>query len=128
MAEKIVGYLCEHSGLLSFAEIRDNFKWLTVKEVPCSGRVEVPEILKEFELGADGVVIVGCHKGSCRSLTGSHYADKRVARVKNIMKEIGLDENRLALVFLSNVESARLNQILTAFAESLKKSLKEKQK
>jgi F420-non-reducing hydrogenase iron-sulfur subunit len=128
MAEKIVGYLCEHSGVPAFGQIRDDFKTLTVKEVPCSGRVEIPEILKEFELGADGVIIVGCHKGSCRSLTGSHYAEKRVARVKNIMKEIGLDENRLALAFLSNVESVRLNQILTAFAESLKKSLKEKEK
>jgi F420-non-reducing hydrogenase iron-sulfur subunit len=128
MAEKIVGYLCEHSGVPAFAEIREDFKTLTVKEVPCSGRVEIPEILKEFELGADAVIIVGCHKGSCRSLTGSHYAEKRVARVKSIMKEIGLNENRLALEFLSNVEPARLSQILTAFSESVKKSLKEKQK
>jgi F420-non-reducing hydrogenase iron-sulfur subunit len=126
MAEKIVGYLCEHSGVPAFAQIGNDFKTLTVKEVPCSGRVEIPEILKEFELDADAVIIVGCHKGSCRSLTGSHYAEKRVARVKSIMKEIGLNENRLALEFLSNVEPARLKQILTAFYESVKKSLKEK--
>jgi coenzyme F420-reducing hydrogenase delta subunit len=32
---------------------------IRVIEVPCSGRVEIVEVLHAFERGADGVMVVG---------------------------------------------------------------------
>ena len=32
---------------------------LRIVEVPCSGRVEVTEVLHAFERGADGVMVAG---------------------------------------------------------------------
>ena len=49
--------------------------------VPCSGRVEELLMLKAFENGADGVMVVGCLEGDCHYMVGNLRARRRVERV-----------------------------------------------
>ena len=37
----------------------------------CSGRVRTSYILKAFKLGADGVLVSGCHIGDCHYIFGN---------------------------------------------------------
>ena len=46
--------------------------------VPCSGRVAPEWIMKAFDQGADGVLVLGCHIGECHYESGNHRAAKRI--------------------------------------------------
>ena len=42
-----------------------------VFRVPCTGRVEINQIMKAFESGIDGVLVAGCLEGGCHFLEGN---------------------------------------------------------
>src|SRR5512136_924953 len=49
-----------------------------VVHVPCSGKVEVQQILAAFERGIDGVLVAGCLEGGCHFVEGNLRAKRRV--------------------------------------------------
>lgn len=63
-------------------------------------------ILKAFECGADGVMIVACPEGKCKRIDGNLRAAKRVARVQQLLDEIGLGGKRLIYAAGDEVDSA----------------------
>jgi coenzyme F420-reducing hydrogenase delta subunit len=69
--------------------------------VPCSGKVDAIHIMKAFEKGADGVCVAGCLKGDCHFKNGNIKAAHRVAYVKRLLDEIGVERERLDLVLMS---------------------------
>ena len=72
----------------------------TVKTIslPCSGKVDVPYLIKAFETGADGVVIVTCKKNECRHFEGNLRAHKRAEAVESLLEEIGMGAGRMAVI------------------------------
>ena len=75
--------------------------------VMCTGRVDTLFIMKAFQDGADGVLISGCHFGDCHYLEGNFKCAKRMFLVKNILKNIGLNDKRLRMTFVSASEGAK---------------------
>ena len=69
--------------------------------VPCSGQVDLIHILRAFEKGADGVFVGGCLKDQCHYVDGNLKAEKRVDFLKNVLKVMGMEEERLSIHFLS---------------------------
>jgi coenzyme F420-reducing hydrogenase delta subunit len=65
--------------------------------LPCSGKVDVPYLIKAFETGADGVAIVTCPKHECRHFEGNLRAHKRAEAVESLLEEIGLSAGRMAV-------------------------------
>jgi F420-non-reducing hydrogenase iron-sulfur subunit len=55
---------------------------------------------KAFELGADGVLIVGCYEDRCHYDTGSQTSKQRVNILKRMMEQKGLDPRRLEKVHI----------------------------
>jgi len=72
----------------------------TVKTIglPCSGKVDVPYLVKALETGMDGVVIVACKKQECRNFEGSLRAHKRAQAVESLLEEIGFGAGRMAVI------------------------------
>jgi len=72
----------------------------TVKIIglPCSGKVDVPYLIKAVETGADAVAVVACKKTECRHFEGSSRACKRVAAVESLLEEIGFSPGRMTVV------------------------------
>ena len=72
----------------------------TVKTIglPCSGKVDVPYLVKALETGMDGVVIVACKKKECRHFEGSLRAHKRAQAVESLLEEIGFGAGRMAVI------------------------------
>jgi coenzyme F420-reducing hydrogenase delta subunit len=66
-------------------------------KLPCSSMVKDVYLLRAFEAGADAVVVLVCAEGACRYVEGNLRAKKRVAWVKALLDEIGMDGRRLAL-------------------------------
>lgn len=75
---------------------KDNtFKTISL---PCSGKLELIYLLKAFESGADGVVLITCKHGECQYLEGNLRAQKRTESVRTLLEEIGLDKGRMKLI------------------------------
>ena len=75
---------------------------VTVKTIslPCSGKIDVPYLVKAFETGADGAVIVTCKQNECQHLEGNLRANKRAEAVESLLEEIGMGKGRMAVVML----------------------------
>jgi F420-non-reducing hydrogenase iron-sulfur subunit len=86
----------------------------------CSGRVDPTFILKAFQLGADGVLIGGCHPGDCHYAEGNYKALRRYILMKSVLKAFGIDERRLRLEWISASEGDRYAQVTTEFTETIR--------
>jgi F420-non-reducing hydrogenase iron-sulfur subunit len=80
--------------------------------VMCTGRVDMLFILKAFVDGADGVLVSGCHFGDCHYLEGNYKAAKRMFMVKSLLKNIGLDDKRFRMTFVSASEGAKWGKVM----------------
>ena len=69
--------------------------------LPCTGKTDIRYLLKAFEDGADGVYVVACPIGNCHHVRGNERGLRRVQKAKQILKSIGLQEERLDMVFMS---------------------------
>jgi len=80
--------------------------------VMCTGRVDPLFIMKAFQDGADGVLVSGCHFGDCHYLEGNYKCAKRMFLVKTLLKNIGLDDKRLRMTFVSASEGAKWGMVM----------------
>jgi F420-non-reducing hydrogenase iron-sulfur subunit len=81
-------------------------------KLPCSGLNRDVILLRAFEAGADAVIVFACPVGSCHYIQGNLRAAKRVARVKKILDEIGLDGRRLNFYNVEHHDRATVVEIV----------------
>ena len=55
--------------------------------------------------GIDGILVAGCLEGGCHFLEGNLRARKRTDRIREMLAEIGVGEERLRMVNLSAAEA-----------------------
>ena len=91
-----------------------------VVRVMCSGRVDVQFVLKAFAKGADGVLIGGCHPGDCHYQEGNYKALRRYRLMKKLLKQMGIEEERLRLEWISAAEGDRVRVVINEMVEQLK--------
>ncbi|MBA7520100.1 hypothetical protein ES705_12188 [subsurface metagenome] len=80
--------------------------------VMCSGRVEPTFILKAFEAGADGVLVLGCHPGDCHYVEGNYKAARRVPLLKRMLEQFGIEDERVRLDWVSASEGGSFVSIV----------------
>ncbi len=85
----------------------------------CTGRVSPHFILKAFQEGADGVLIAGCHIGSCHYGKGNYITAKRVAVMKDLLGFVGLSPRRLRLEWIATSESNKFASVVTEFTQEI---------
>jgi F420-non-reducing hydrogenase iron-sulfur subunit len=86
----------------------------------CSGRVEPSFILKALELGADGVLILGCHPGDCHYVEGNYKAARRMPLLKKMLNQMGIEEDRVRLDWVSASEGDRFVSIVNEMTEKVR--------
>jgi F420-non-reducing hydrogenase iron-sulfur subunit len=88
----------------------------------CSGRVHPAHILEAFRDGADGVLVAGCHiPTDCHYISGNFKAQRRVAMVKRLMEQLGIDPERLRLEWISAAEGDKFAKTIREMTEDLKR-------
>jgi F420-non-reducing hydrogenase iron-sulfur subunit len=80
--------------------------------LPCSGMTSDIVLLKALENGADAVIVLACPENTCHYLEGNLRAKKRVARVKKLLDEAGLDGSRLNFFNVSPGDESAVQSIL----------------
>ncbi len=86
----------------------------------CSGALDPVYVLKALLEGADGVLIGGCHPGDCHYQSGNYKARRRVAILKNILSQMGFDEDRIWLRWISASEGRLFADTVTEMVDMLK--------
>ncbi len=86
----------------------------------CSGRVDPSFIIKAFQLGADGVLIAGCHFGDCHYIEGNFKTMRRVEMLKLLLPEFGINPERLRLEWISASEAEKFARISFEFTDQIK--------
>ncbi|MFW6140664.1 MAG: hydrogenase iron-sulfur subunit [Acidobacteriota bacterium] len=89
--------------------------------VMCSSRVDPQHILWAFKKGADGVFIGGCHPGDCHYIDGNYKTLRRLKFLKNMLKEFGIEPERLHLEWVSASEGQKFVQVINEFTERIRK-------
>jgi F420-non-reducing hydrogenase iron-sulfur subunit len=87
----------------------------------CSGRVDPELILETFVAGADGVMVAGCHPGECHYMEGNYKTMRRVVLLRHLLKDLGVEPERLSLEWVSASEGAKFQEVINTFVERIVK-------
>lgn len=82
-------------------------------KVPCTGLVSEIDLLKAFESGVDGVLLMGCLEGQCHHKEGNLRAKRTVAKVQSILDRIGMGSGRLECHWVSASMGSQFADIVT---------------
>jgi len=88
--------------------------------VMCSGRVEPAFVLRAFELGADGVLVLGCHPGDCHYAEGNYKSLRRMSLLKRLLPQLGIEGDRFQLDWVSASEGERFTHIVNEMTEKVR--------
>lgn len=88
--------------------------------LPCTGRIDESLLLKAFENGADGVMVVGCLEGDCHYISGNIRARARVKRIYGILESIKLGAERIRMFNLSAGEGSKFAAYANEFVEKIR--------
>jgi len=88
-------------------------------KVDCLGQVSASVILKAFEKGADGVMLVGCTPEECHYEFGSRRAAELFEEVSKLAKLLGFQRDRLKFLQVHAGASEALVQEVQAFVSQI---------
>ncbi|MFX1519797.1 MAG: hydrogenase iron-sulfur subunit [Promethearchaeota archaeon] len=119
---KVIAFCCESCGYAAaddagLKKIQYTPNALIIKVI-CTGQIDSEFILHSFANGFDAVLIIGCHRNSCKFIDGKSKIEKRVELLKEIFPEI---KNKIHIFSLSAIEGDMFANLVN---ESCKKILK----
>lgn len=123
---KIIGFLCNwcaYAGAdlagVSRIQYPPNIR---IIRVMCSGRIDPAFVLEAFKDGADGVLVAGCHLPSdCHYISGNFKALRRITLLKEVLKEFGIEPERLRLEWISASEGDKFAAVVRDMVDEVKK-------
>ncbi len=89
--------------------------------VMCSGRVDPSFVLKAFALGADGVIVAGCHPADCHYINGNEKTAMRGEFLESFLEEAGIEPQRFKVEWIAGSEGRK-------FADTIKKMVADLEK
>ncbi len=92
-----------------------------IVRVMCSGMVDPSYVLRAFEMGANGVIVAGCHHVDCHYIDGPVKCDAMFARLKRIVHMLGLEDERLRRELISTSEGVIFARVIQEMVDQLKK-------
>jgi F420-non-reducing hydrogenase iron-sulfur subunit len=93
---------------------------IRIIRVMCSGRVNPSFVLKALSVGADGVLVLGCHPGDCHYLTGNYRTRRRMAITKKFLEYMGVEPERVQVSWCSASEGSRFAEVVSGVTDDLK--------
>ncbi len=121
---KIVAYCCNFCAFAA-ADLAGAMRLqyppgVRIIRLPCTGKVDAILLMKAFEEGADAVFVAGCLEGECHYLEGNLRARKRVAYVKRLLSEVGIEPERIDMFNLSSAMGGRFAEIVEEMTQRVK--------
>lgn len=109
-------YACYNAAGMARLKMPPNFRLVRVM---CIGRINQALILRAFEYGADGVILLECKDEDCRYGPGPEVGHVNVQRVRNLLRLLGIGQRRLVERSFASHEKEELVEALWEFAERI---------
>jgi F420-non-reducing hydrogenase iron-sulfur subunit len=93
---------------------------LRLIRVMCSSRINPSFIIRGFQLGADGVLVGGCHPGDCHYGTGNLYARRKLAITRKILEFAGMEPGRFRVEWISASEGKKFSEVVGEFTDQVR--------
>jgi coenzyme F420-reducing hydrogenase delta subunit len=124
--EPIIVGLCCHFCAFAAADLAGSMRLqyppnIRIMRLPCTGKADVIHILRALEDGVDGVFVAGCLEGNCHFTKGNLFAKRRVYYAKKLIKEAGLEPERVEMFNLSSSEGPRFAEIAKQMTERIRR-------
>lgn len=91
-----------------------------IVRLPCTGKADANLVLEAFADGADGVMVAGCEIGSCHFQKGNERAVKRVGYAKRLLREAGVNPERLEMYHIAASQGPLFAQRAREFTERIR--------
>lgn len=113
---KIVAFCCHYCAYAA-ADLAGTLRVqyapnVRIIRLPCTGKVEIINLLRAFEEGADGVYVAGCLEGNCHYIEGNIHARKRVERARELLAQTGIEPERLEMFNMSAAMGNRFAEVV----------------
>lgn len=121
---KIVGFLCKwcsYAGADLAGTSRMKYPSnISSIRVNCSGRIDPNLVMKALALGADGVLIAGCHPGDCHYTNGNIKTLRRFKLLQKMLDQFGIERERVRLEWISAAEGEKYAQVIRLMTEQVR--------
>jgi coenzyme F420-reducing hydrogenase delta subunit len=111
-------YACYNAAGMARKEFPSNFRLIRVM---CIGRINQALILRAFEYGADGVVLLECNDEDCRYGPGPEVGHENVRRVRKLLHLLGIGQERLVEKSFGAHERNEIVSALWEFAGNIER-------
>jgi F420-non-reducing hydrogenase iron-sulfur subunit len=121
---KIIAFCCNwcsYAGadLAGVSRLQMPTNFLVIRAM-CSARVDPEFVLRAFAKGADGVLVLGCHPADCHYIGGNYRTRRRIALLKMLLEQYGINPERLHLEWVSASEGVRFQATIKEFTAKIK--------
>lgn len=110
-------FACYNAAGMTGMSMPANFHLIRVM---CIGRINQALILRAFEFGADGVILLECTDEDCRYGPGPEVGHENVHRVRRILHLLGIRQERLVERTFGAHEKEELVRTLRNFTEEMR--------
>lgn len=94
---------------------------IRIVRIMCTGRIDPTFVLEALKMGADGVLIAGCHPGDCHYQKGNYMMEKRFGYIKKAVSNIGIEPERVRLEWISASEGGKWAALVSEMTEQLRR-------
>jgi len=118
---KIVAYVCNWCTYLG-ADLAGTARLeyppnVRIIRLPCTGRIDTNLVVKALEVGADAILVSGCHPGDCHYTAGNYHARRRWMLFRELLDALGFDMRRIHFTWISAAEGRKFQQVITEITE-----------
>lgn len=89
--------------------------------VMCSGRVDPAFVLRAFALGADGVIVAGCHPADCHYISGNEKTAMRGDFLESFLDDVGIEPQRFKVEWIAGSEGQKFATTVKTMVQELEK-------
>nr|MDO8133820.1 hydrogenase iron-sulfur subunit [Candidatus Njordarchaeum guaymaensis] len=93
---------------------------MRIIRVMCTGRIDPTFVLEALSMGADGVLVAGCHPGDCHYQKGNYMMEKRFSYIKRAVESIGMEPDRVRLEWISASEGGKFAALVREMTEQVR--------
>ena len=90
-----------------------------VVDVLCSARLDILDVLRAFEAGADGVAVAICAEGNCH-LQGDEALRRRAHHIRRTLDQIGLGKDRFKIIEMTSPVRQGFASAVNQFSENVR--------
>ena len=122
---KIIAYVCNWCTYLG-ADLAGTTRLeypanVRIIRLPCTGRIDFNLLVKAFEIGADAVLVSGCHPGDCHYTAGNYHARRRWMLFRELLDTLGFDLRRIYFTWISAAEGRKWQEEIIRITEETRK-------